>query len=59
MKTAYFDCSSGIAGNMVLGALVDAGLDVSYLKKNCRNWIFDILNWIFEELNAIKSMESM
>lgn len=33
MKTAYFDCSSGIAGNMVLGALIDAGLDLNYLKK--------------------------
>ncbi|MEA3494331.1 MAG: nickel pincer cofactor biosynthesis protein LarC [Candidatus Margulisiibacteriota bacterium] len=33
MKTAYFDCSSGIAGNMVLGALIDAGLDVNHLKK--------------------------
>lgn len=36
MKTAYFDCSSGIAGNMVLGALVDAGLDQTYLKKELR-----------------------
>jgi uncharacterized protein (TIGR00299 family) protein len=33
MKTAYFDCSSGIAGNMILGALIDAGLPSDYLKK--------------------------
>jgi uncharacterized protein (TIGR00299 family) protein len=26
MKIAYFDCESGIAGNMILGALLDAGL---------------------------------
>lgn len=33
MKTAYFDCFSGISGDMVLGVLIDVGLDVNYLKK--------------------------
>lgn len=32
MKTAYFDCSSGIAGNMIVGALIDAGLEINYLR---------------------------
>jgi len=27
MKLAYFDCFSGISGDMILGALLDAGLD--------------------------------
>jgi len=27
MKIAYFDCFSGISGNMILGALLDAGLE--------------------------------
>jgi len=33
MVVAYFDCFSGIAGDMILGALIDAGLEVSVLKK--------------------------
>ena len=32
MKIAYFDCSSGISGNMIIGALLNAGLPPSYLK---------------------------
>jgi len=31
MKVAYFDCFSGISGDMILGALVDAGLEVEVL----------------------------
>ena len=30
---AYLDCFSGISGNMVLGALLDAGLPVELLKQ--------------------------
>lgn len=32
MKIAYFDCLSGISGDMTLGALVDAGVDLSALQ---------------------------
>lgn len=31
MKTLYFDCSSGISGNMTLGALVEILGDEQYL----------------------------
>jgi len=33
MTVAYFDCFSGICGDMILGALIDLGLDINYLKK--------------------------
>jgi pyridinium-3,5-bisthiocarboxylic acid mononucleotide nickel chelatase len=32
MKTAYFDCIAGASGDMILGALVDAGLELSDLQ---------------------------
>jgi len=32
MKIAYFDCFAGASGDMILGALVDAGLDINELK---------------------------
>ncbi|MEK7828210.1 MAG: nickel pincer cofactor biosynthesis protein LarC, partial [Deltaproteobacteria bacterium] len=33
MKIAYFDCCSGISGDMVLGALIDMGLDIRILRR--------------------------
>jgi pyridinium-3,5-bisthiocarboxylic acid mononucleotide nickel chelatase len=31
-KIAYFDCPTGIAGNMCLGALIDGGVPLDYLR---------------------------
>ena len=33
MKIAYFDCFSGISGDMILGALIDAGLSLKRLEE--------------------------
>jgi uncharacterized protein (TIGR00299 family) protein len=33
MRVAYFDCFSGICGDMILGALIDLGLDGFFFKK--------------------------
>jgi uncharacterized protein (TIGR00299 family) protein len=47
MNILYFDCFSGISGDMVLGALIDAGLDASELEKelgklSLEDWHLDI-----------------
>jgi uncharacterized protein (TIGR00299 family) protein len=36
MTIAYFDCFSGIAGDMILGALLDLGVDVQFLKNEVK-----------------------
>jgi uncharacterized protein (TIGR00299 family) protein len=36
MKTLFFDCFSGISGDMTIGALLDLGLDFGYLKSELR-----------------------
>jgi uncharacterized protein (DUF111 family) len=35
MKTAFFDCFSGISGDMIVGSLIDAGLELAELKNIC------------------------
>ena len=36
MKIAYFDCIAGASGDMLLGAMLDAGLEVEALKENLK-----------------------
>ena len=36
MKTLYFDCSSGISGNMTIGALLELVGDKDYLLKELK-----------------------
>jgi pyridinium-3,5-bisthiocarboxylic acid mononucleotide nickel chelatase len=53
MKVAYFDCFSGISGDMTLGALVDAGCDVEQLRAALRG--LEVPGW---ELSAEKVWKS-
>lgn len=46
MKTAYFDCFSGISGDMILGALVDAGAPLDKLKEGLAHLNLDGYNII-------------
>ena len=34
MRQIYFDCFSGVSGDMILGALLDAGLDIEDLRED-------------------------
>src|SRR5258708_39992878 len=43
MKLAYFDCFSGISGDMTLGALVDAACDLEHLRADLRG--IQVLGW--------------
>ena len=36
MKTAYFDCFAGMSGDMMVGALIDLGLDPADLERELR-----------------------
>src|SRR5246127_488926 len=49
MKLAYFDCFSGISGDMTLGALLDAGCDLEHLRSELRG--LQVPGW---ELSAEK-----
>jgi hypothetical protein len=37
MKTLYFDCSSGICGDLLLGAFLDLGIDVNFLNSELKS----------------------
>jgi pyridinium-3,5-bisthiocarboxylic acid mononucleotide nickel chelatase len=49
MKLVYFDCFSGISGDMTLGALVDAGCSIDHLRAELRG--LQVPGW---ELSAEK-----
>ena len=59
MKIAYFDCFSGISGDMIIGALIDLGLDADFLKKeleklNLRNYKIEARKIVKNGISATK-----
>lgn len=36
MKVVYFDCFSGISGDMSLASLIDAGANINYIEKELK-----------------------
>ncbi|HKZ82878.1 MAG TPA: nickel pincer cofactor biosynthesis protein LarC [Anaerolineae bacterium] len=57
MKIAYFDCFAGVSGDMILGALLDAGLDAQALHERLRGlnlpgWELDVRRVRKHELAA-------
>ncbi len=53
MDVAYFDCFSGISGDMIIGALLDAGLDFEHLKEELKK-----LNLEDYEIDAEKTVKN-
>ncbi len=53
MRTAYFDCFSGISGDMILGAFMDAGVDIDALRRELAK--LDLTGY---EIKAEKVMRS-
>ena len=49
MNLAYFDCFSGVSGDMTLGALIDAGCDVARVREELKT--LELPGW---ELSAEK-----
>lgn len=51
MKTLYFDCFAGASGDMILGAMVAAGVDPNYLREQLALLRVDGFNVDFETVN--------
>ncbi len=41
MEIAYIDCSSGASGDMLLGALIDGGVSIDYIKEHLKSLRLD------------------
>ena len=52
MKMLYFDCFSGISGDMIIGAFIDLGLDTDFLKKELKK--LNLKNYKIEAKKIVK-----
>src|SRR5215471_9678533 len=53
MKTLYFDCFAGASGDMILGALVDAGVDSDSLTRQLR--LLNVGDWQIDFEKVVRS----
>ena len=58
-RIAYFDCFSGVSGDMVVAALLDAGLDFAVLKSelsklNLQNYKIEFQKTVKSQISATK-----
>ena len=53
MKVAYFDCFSGIAGDMALAALLDCGVPLDELKKGLSS--LPVSGWDIQAEDVLRS----
>src|ERR1043165_2552177 len=51
MKTLYFDCFAGASGDMILGAMVAAGVDPNFLRQQLSLLSVNGFNVDFEIVN--------
>ncbi len=56
MKVLYFDCFSGISGDMTLGALLDLGVDEQLFRKELDKLKLEGYKLVIEEIKMRKSL---
>ena len=52
-RVAYFDCFSGCSGDMIIGSLLDSGLELEVLKKGLAGLDFHGYQLTAEKVTAV------